>query len=1577
MTTLQSNKTFQEFLNSSAGLLADDQVFQEFLSSSTETPEKASFTLPDLPVLKGKQLQDFIRTSPDALVGDVSIRSDTNGFADRLPSQQLAVPQLGQNPLKAAKRFGQQLFNFAIADVIDTATTLPGNITQRLLTSAAIKSRRPELSIFEIYDHVSDAPRTKRKEAERRAEQSIAISVPPAKGLAEKALDTTAGVIGFVGQLAILKKISPASLARMNPIAQNAVLFEAQNIATGGPPGEGAKMGAALGVISKLPLPKGAVGGTARTGLESGTFLGLAIEAGASEEDKLIALFLPVGFRVYGGLSKSFKKQWLAAKTPETKGKVLDALGKAVEETDRTTQREPTQKEMDAEVLRFEAEVEAKEAKAREVIERKVEAKPAIRKEPLVIKPTKVEELIQEVQVKPKAKKVTPKPIDRRETEAERRIKAEFIPALRTPKGEVFSGGTHGEALNKLQAKLPDVDVNTVTSGFVNKKSGKFTGEFPTVKAPPPKPELSKIEKSKPKVDVRPLTKLQTFAAGDRVTHNKRGPGVIIELERIAKRKDAEGFRSPRYRFKPDATGTDVLVQGTSIRAESAITPVRAKPRQLSVLRPLSKTFEVFKEELATGVIKASSKAKSTDPRDQYEYRLTEGTVVEPKGAKAPEAVTLTKLKGKGTSEERSESLTRKVEFEAPPLEETLARQEQTDSIARAIDRLSGNERTLVENEFGFRKGRGEAKETDTELAKRLKITEDQVVETRNTALDKLQKSIPPPLGRRGHVAVISDVGFEITELVGSVGKTAVRVGRAVPAILNNLFRRGTGRMRQLGEHGKKLADDISSITEDSQKRYNIDERDSHKALKSFSTKAREDAMRIMNGRMSINDIAVGNRDRTVKAVTKVRGILDRALDAWTDVGKRLVRGRLRTPRGTGRAYPQILNKRGVEAIEELQADRITPKTIEEINKMIEDGTYKNYETAIRRIKVFQDRVLRGVNGYLERTRVDLPEEWIEWDPYKTLPGLLQRNWLVVEATKRWGFRDVGSQFPFPKAEVSIREIEKVHSDDALRIRQFLRAGFGIEYTATQRSREISETVRSVQFITKIATSPLTIARNMTDRFFNKGPAIAPLSLQLRATLRYPPFINRWIKGARLIEDDMVRAGAVFGHGSIAEGVEPGRVITQAIGKPFSISERGNQVYLALLSSMRMQRDMARYLQDQGSNNRLGRLLQSMVSLGDESPVAVRRRLQRRGLLDKSNEELVRILERGELAPEELHAILHRASRDLTFPVILSTKRMWWDNHPWIRVMAQFKTWPVEQVGFIWQTTVKEAAKGNILPMARFIVGVTIGGEIYNIMRDAVSGDDEALLTKLRGGEKLTKNEITVVLAKDALDGGIVGMLADMSWGLTNWIFGPTGATAKDVGRALADSVQRPELSGQALKKLITKQLPLTRQIKGGYDKIQSENDGIIKGRRQYQQWRNRAFDWKIKQEKLTVVDHMREPVLGFIRGRGSLRRGKDTLAYELAADHITNNDVVTASKYLALVLRTTPLKDRADKIKGIRQSMRSRSPLGPVKANDRLEFMAQFTATERFEAEFLNFRWMQRFEEAILLGQFNGWPIE
>ena len=66
--------------------------------------------------------------------------------------------------------------------------------------------------------------------------------------------------------------------------------------------------------------------------------------------------------------------------------------------------------------------------------------------------------------------------------------------------------------------------------------------------------------------------------------------------------------------------------------------------------------------------------------------------------------------------------------------------------------------------------------------------------------------------------------------------------------------------------------------------------------------------------------------------------------------------------------------------------------------------------------------------------------------------------------------------------------------------------------------------------------------------------------------------MNRFIKSAQAIEEDMIRRGAVFGHGSLAEGYEAGNVITDIAGKPFSASERGNQVKIAYVKYLQLQK---------------------------------------------------------------------------------------------------------------------------------------------------------------------------------------------------------------------------------------------------------------------------------------------------------------------------------------------------------------------------------------------------------------------
>lgn len=183
-----------------------------------------------------------------------------------------------------AERAGKQLYNRGIADV--GKGVMKGGVFGRGVQAYFARKLQQEaekagkkLSFVEAYQMLGEA-------RDKKLDEVVpTFDVSPADTLGEKIVDTGAGLTAMLAHLALLKKAMPTAPAP--------VLWEIQNEATGGVPGEGAAMAGILHGVNKLP-----VGPLAKVGIESTLFGGLAAAEGGETEDIAINAAVPV---VLGG----------------------------------------------------------------------------------------------------------------------------------------------------------------------------------------------------------------------------------------------------------------------------------------------------------------------------------------------------------------------------------------------------------------------------------------------------------------------------------------------------------------------------------------------------------------------------------------------------------------------------------------------------------------------------------------------------------------------------------------------------------------------------------------------------------------------------------------------------------------------------------------------------------------------------------------------------------------------------------------------------------------------------------------------------------------------------------------------------------------------------------------------------------------------------------------------------------------------------------------------------------------------------------------------------------------------------
>jgi hypothetical protein len=472
----------------------------------------------------------------------------------------------------------------------------------------------------------------------------------------------------------------------------------------------------------------------------------------------------------------------------------------------------------------------------------------------------------------------------------------------------------------------------------------------------------------------------------------------------------------------------------------------------------------------------------------------------------------------------------------------------------------------------------------------------------------------------------------------------------------------------------------------------------------------------------------------------------------------------------------------------------------------------------------------------------------------------------------------------------------------------------------------------------------------MTDRL-NKGLSIAPFSVNLQAYAKYPPFINAWFASGRAIEKEMIRRGAVFGHGSIAEGVEVGESPVSMLGKPFTESERGNQVTYAIIKKMQLERDIKQLMKMQGENGSVHNVFKRLGWILGQSEKQVRNRL----LMDMSNEQLADALAKGEMNDDLMSEVIHRTVRDLAFPITVSSKRNWWDNHPMVRVLAQFKVWPVEQLNFMYQDALKNSIKNrDPARLVRILVGLWFGGELYNIIRDFLTNRDESLYSTLKDPSQRNIWEVTKAIGNDMLDGGFIGMLADLNYGIVSWLAGPTGGTSGRMAESLIESILRPSQVKDASKKFLLKEVAPLNQAKGLLDRIDRKFFDDRNLTENFLKWRKHSWEYRnLKDFPMRPWPQVQKNFINMIAGFKKSFPTFDSLGLEIIGNNVLVGDIETAADYISFIINNTKPEDADGLVQKFTTSARNRSPYGNISQDEIPKFLAQFHPEKKYEPKF------------------------
>jgi hypothetical protein len=804
-----------------------------------------------------------------------------------------------------------------------------------------------------------------------------------------------------------------------------------------------------------------------------------------------------------------------------------------------------------------------------------------------------------------------------------------------------------------------------------------------------------------------------------------------------------------------------------------------------------------------------------------------------------------------------------------------------------------------------------------------------------------------------GRTTLIPDAAAELAAISRRLtGGPASLVSSAVRMFRRNIV--SVNRyLRTMGGDGRLIAYDFDVITHAVTKQANNDKADLRKLFHGVSREQLRRAAMVVNERLDPKS----QPKKVVDLANRMRQILDRSMNEANALGMtRKVRGKRIPIGGIGKAFPQVPNAKGVAFLKDAKVKgKGSSQVFAWAQEQVKAGRFQDVDEAIIALQQFRDQQLRAVNRYFESSRVELPVDMIEWDPVKILPHLIDRNWMTIEGVRQWGVEKHGQSFPLLRSRIE-RIRRDYGSDAAQRIENYVQVAFGGRSPASQQAEDISRRVRGFQFITKVGISPITIIRNMADRL-PKGMAISPLGT-IRAAIDYPPFVNGFIEAAQKLEERMVRAGVVFGHGSLSEGYEAGSFFSELLGGPFSESEWGNQVFIATVAYHKLMHDIA-ILERKGVDV-TGRLLERVAAVFGQSRAQAAYRV--------GPDIEATILAGQEVSQEQIENFLAEAVSKNAFPMLLNTKPVWYETHPLMKVLAQFKTWPIRQTNLIYQDVLKYTVKtGDFTRLIGFLIGTLLAGEIYNLLRDWLFRKDESLLSQLRKDPE--SRRIGMAIFNDLIDGGGVGMVADFTYGIYDWAAGVTVRTASNVSDAVRNIRNAPGLTPQAVENLLTREVSPYRQLKGLYNRLDTafNRDNMSKP---YHMARAEAWRWKDAKEHPTAGSKIGAYADDVIWGKPDYGIGENTLAYELASRQIVAGDIGDAAKYLGYILSRA--EDRKKALAGIRQSMNHRSPLGAIAERDRPAFLKSLSPETRTQIVNVQRNYLRSYNEALRQAQRN-----
>jgi hypothetical protein len=772
---------------------------------------------------------------------------------------------------------------------------------------------------------------------------------------------------------------------------------------------------------------------------------------------------------------------------------------------------------------------------------------------------------------------------------------------------------------------------------------------------------------------------------------------------------------------------------------------------------------------------------------------------------------------------------------------------------------------------------------------------------------------------------------------------------------------------RSLGPVGEDIARDMEIITLRKQQWFKPFEAEGARLLAAIPRKERKDVIRLSLGFTTREQVSEPVRAAHDYFQTKMDEL--QALHAQRS-------GRARARVG-GVWAPQVLNDKGWKLVEAVHNRRPHPLTAEVLAKIMRDANVKTEAEAMGLLRRYAADKVSVYAPYLEGHRIRLPEALLDTDPRNIFP-LAERmaETVAAESPEVWGgaVRRGDVDITFPGLELKIEALRQhggTIAVDAQVLHNYLMRHFG--FAPRTPGNLIVDQFVKFTMLTKLFTNIFGIAQNMMDRVPVLYSQVTPQVATKVLLHDYPPGLNLIMRKAQEWRQQALRTGYVFGQSVNLDEMRttgPGSLYRKA-GLPWAMTDTGTQTTAGIAMGKQIESDL-RLLQEWAGGKLPGRLEAFARSLVGTNPAAVKRRLEKAGVMDLPPEEVARMIQEGIGAhpPETVANALMRLVVDSTFPMSLFSKPTSWQSHPFWRLLTLLKTWQVRRVGYIWNEVLGESIKmRSPYRLVGFLVGTQVVGEAFTILQDLILGTDKSLTVgSIKWPDEMTKQEVGHRMLANFLYGGAFGLLGTLTYGLTDSLGGPAWLTGKRFVQTAAKLLKEPDAAKAILTQAAVREVPAAKMVERVWARAGNENDFMT----EYVHWDGYVRRYLSRQRATLgrTVGEIGERVFG---GFPEFPHGARETRDDMAARNIIVGDIDDAAEWVASILRDArTLRERERLMQNVERSIRARTPLGLLPEREeeagvsRAAFLQSLTPSARRRVLELEAEWVRRYRLAL-----------